>query len=134
MIKSKTLDIKIIFKNIKNRLKTFQVPEKTFILRNFKEQFSKVVVKNCFSELFENSYQTRSQSYSNLSFSIWNHILMFFALMHLGFTGLNQQSTIISTNFSARKIYKFGYGLLLDKIGLSLAFSISLFLLFLIQK
>ena len=33
MIKNKTQDIKIIFKNIKNKLKTFQVSKQTFVLQ-----------------------------------------------------------------------------------------------------
>ena len=51
MIKNKTLNIKFIFKNIKNRLKTFQVPKQTFLLQNTKEQFLKTVIKNYLSEL-----------------------------------------------------------------------------------
>ena len=34
MIKNKTLHIKIIFKNIKNKLKIFQVSKQTFALQN----------------------------------------------------------------------------------------------------
>ena len=37
MIKYNALDIKIIFKNIKNRLKTFQVLKQTYVLQNIKE-------------------------------------------------------------------------------------------------
>ena len=37
MIKNKTYDIKIIFKNIKNKLKTFQVSKQTFVLQNIIE-------------------------------------------------------------------------------------------------
>ena len=51
MIKNKTLNIKFIFKNIKNRLKTFQVLKQTFLLQNIKEQFLKTVIKNYLSEL-----------------------------------------------------------------------------------
>ena len=39
MIKNKILNIKIIFKNIKNIFKKFQVFKLTFILKNIKEQF-----------------------------------------------------------------------------------------------
>ena len=41
----------IIFKNIKNRLKTFQVPKQTFLLQNIKEHFLKTVIKNYLLEL-----------------------------------------------------------------------------------
>ena len=34
MIKNKVVDIKIICKNIKNRLKIFQVSKQTFVLQN----------------------------------------------------------------------------------------------------
>ena len=37
MIKNKVLDIKIIFKNIKNRLKTFRIFKHIFILQNIIE-------------------------------------------------------------------------------------------------
>ena len=39
MIKNKVMDIKIIFKNIKNKLKIFQVLQQIFILQNIKNYF-----------------------------------------------------------------------------------------------
>ena len=52
MIKNKILDIKIIFKIylkiLKNRLKIFEVFKRAFVLQNIKEQFYKIVFKNCF--------------------------------------------------------------------------------------
>ena len=39
MIKNKTFDLKIIFKNIKNMLKIFEVLKQTFVLQNIGEQF-----------------------------------------------------------------------------------------------
>ena len=37
MIKNKTFDLKIIFKNIKNMLKIFEVLKQTFVLQNIGE-------------------------------------------------------------------------------------------------
>lgn len=46
MIKNKVLNIKTNFKNIKNKLRIFQIPEQMFIVQNIKQQFSKTVFKN----------------------------------------------------------------------------------------
>ena len=45
-IKNKILNIKIIFKNIKNRLKTFEFFKLVFVIQNIIEQFFKIVFKN----------------------------------------------------------------------------------------
>ena len=37
MIKNKALDIKIIFKNMKNKFKIFQIIKQTFVLQNIRE-------------------------------------------------------------------------------------------------
>ena len=37
MIKNKALNIKIIFKNMKNKFKIFQIIKKTFVLQNIRE-------------------------------------------------------------------------------------------------
>ena len=57
MIKYNALDIKIIFKNIKNRLKTFQVLKQTYVLQNIKESFSKIVFQNYFRKQLPNKVQ-----------------------------------------------------------------------------
>ena len=41
IIENKTLNIKIIFKNIKSTLKVLYIWKKTFIVQNFRQQFSK---------------------------------------------------------------------------------------------
>lgn len=46
MIKNKVLNIKTNFKNIKNKLRIFQIPEQMFIVQNIKQQFSKIIFKN----------------------------------------------------------------------------------------
>ena len=40
--------IKIIFKNIKNKLKTFQTLKQTFVLQNIKNQSLKTIFQNRF--------------------------------------------------------------------------------------
>ena len=51
MIENKTLNIKIIFKNIKNMLKILHVLKQIFVMQNIKEWFSKSVLKNCFKKI-----------------------------------------------------------------------------------
>ena len=55
MIKNKVLDIKIVFKNIKNMLKTFQILKQIFVLYNIREQFSsRITFQNYFKKQLPN--------------------------------------------------------------------------------
>ena len=52
MIKNKVLNIKTIFKILKNRLKASQIPKQIFVLQNIIKRFSNIVLKNYFLKLF----------------------------------------------------------------------------------
>ena len=53
MFKNKTMNIKIIFKNIKNMLKYFMFSKHLFY-KTLKKQISKIVFKNYFRNYFSN--------------------------------------------------------------------------------
>ena len=53
MIKNKALNIKIIFKNIKNRLKTFQFSNIPLFYKTFKNRFQKQFLKIIFQNYFK---------------------------------------------------------------------------------
>ena len=64
MIKNKTLNTKIIFKNIKNKLKTFQVFKQTIILQNIIKLFSKTIFQNIKTIFFYNIYSFLTKNHT----------------------------------------------------------------------